>query len=152
LGDIGKKFGFDATDNGYIKFNKLRVPRFNMLMRFARVSSDGTFERVASEVLMYAAMLLMRGTLCLYGTFFLSISTTIAVRYSSVRRQTANTDGYVMLSISIIINSIGYFILFLLLFFVYQRRAKNNQLSNATVSTLSGTSSHLCVFVCWLDV
>lgn len=54
VGDIGKKFGFDATDNGYLKFDKLRIPRNNMLMQFARVTVDGKFERVGSELLMYA--------------------------------------------------------------------------------------------------
>jgi acyl-CoA oxidase len=54
LGDIGKKFGFDATDNGYLRFNQLRVPRFNMLMRFAHVTLEGNFERTGSELLMYA--------------------------------------------------------------------------------------------------
>ena len=93
VGDIGKKFGFDATDNGYVKFNKLRIPRFNMLMQFATVSPDGKFERVGSELLMYAAMLLMRAQLSEYASFFLSISTTIAIRYSCVRRQTANAEG-----------------------------------------------------------
>jgi acyl-CoA oxidase len=93
LGDIGRKFGFDTTDNAYVKFNKLRIPRINMLMRFAQVTEEGKFKRLASDVLMYAAMLLMRGTLCLYGTFFLTISSTIAIRYSAVRRQTNGTDG-----------------------------------------------------------
>jgi hypothetical protein len=50
IGDIGKKFGFDATDNGYIKFNRLRIPRNHMLMQFARVDPDGTFVRLGSEV------------------------------------------------------------------------------------------------------
>ena len=93
LGDIGRKFGFDSTDNAYLKFNKLRIPRSHMLMRFARVTPDGKFERLRSELLMYAAMLLMRGTLCLYGPFFLTISSTIAIRYSCVRRQTVNAQG-----------------------------------------------------------
>ncbi len=93
VGDIGKKFGFDATDNGYLKFNKLRIPRTNMLMQFARVTADGKFERLGNELLMYAAMLLMRGTLSLVGSFYLSMSTTIAIRYSCVRRQTPNADG-----------------------------------------------------------
>jgi hypothetical protein len=42
---------------------------------------------------MYATMLLMRGTLCLYGSFFLSLSSTIAIRYSCVRRQTVGAGG-----------------------------------------------------------
>ena len=94
IGDIGKKFGFDATDNGFVRFNKIRIPRFNMLMQFARVHADGRFERVGSELLMYAAMLLMRSQLPQYAAFFLSMSTTIAIRYSCVRRQTANMEGY----------------------------------------------------------
>ena len=64
-----------------------------MLMKFAEVHPDGKFERTANEILMYAAMLFMRGTLSMYGSFFLAISTTIAIRYSSVRRQTADADG-----------------------------------------------------------
>ena len=60
-----------------------------MLMRFAAVSADGVFERKASELLMYASMLLMRGVLCIFASLLLSISTTIAIRYSCVRRQTA---------------------------------------------------------------
>lgn len=93
LGDIGRKFGFDTTDNGYVKFNKLRIPRTNMLMRFAHVTEEGKFERLGNELLMYAAMLLMRGSLPLLASYYLSISTTIAIRYSCVRRQTANTEG-----------------------------------------------------------
>ncbi len=93
MGDIGKKFGFAAMDNSYIKFNRLRIPRMHMMMRFARVTPEGRFERLGSELMMYATMLLMRGTLCLYGSFFLSISCTIAIRYSCVRRQTVNAEG-----------------------------------------------------------
>ena len=67
----------------------------HMLMQFAHVTADGKFERVGSEILMYAAMLLMRGMLPLLGAFYLSVSTTIAIRYSCVRRQTPNTEGYI---------------------------------------------------------
>ena len=35
LGDIGTKFGFDTTDNGYLRFNKFRIPLNNMLMKTA---------------------------------------------------------------------------------------------------------------------
>lgn len=93
LGDIGKKFGFESHDNAFVKFNKMRIPRLHMLMRFARVTPEGKFERLSSELMMYAAMLLMRGTISLYGSFFLTISSTIAVRYSCVRRQTVNAEG-----------------------------------------------------------
>ena len=93
LGDIGKKAGYDVIDNGFIRFKQLRIPRFNMLMRFAEVTPNGEFRRLGSELIMYACMLIMRSTLCLFSSLLLSISTTIAVRYSCVRRQTANTNG-----------------------------------------------------------
>ena len=81
-------------DNGYLKFNKLRIPRTHMLMQFARVEPNGTFVRVGSEVLMYATMLMMRGTLSIMGAYYLKLSTIIAIRYSCVRRQTIGDKGY----------------------------------------------------------
>jgi acyl-CoA oxidase len=44
-GDIGKKFGFEAYDNGYVKFSQHRIPRFNMLMRYAYLDENGRFEK-----------------------------------------------------------------------------------------------------------
>ena len=40
VGDIGPKFGFAANDNGYLLLNNVRIPRENMLMRNAQVTSD----------------------------------------------------------------------------------------------------------------
>lgn len=38
VGDIGPKFGFDEVDNGYLKLDNIRIPRENMLMKYAKVS------------------------------------------------------------------------------------------------------------------
>lgn len=92
-GDIGKKGGFESHDNGYIKFNNVRIPLFNMLMKNAVVHPDGKFEKTGSELIMYACMLLLRAGLCSFGSTILSLSTTIAVRYGAVRRQTSNLEG-----------------------------------------------------------
>jgi len=37
VGDIGPKFGFDTIDNGFVHFNHVRIPRENMLMKYAQV-------------------------------------------------------------------------------------------------------------------
>lgn len=37
VGDIGPKFGYDEMDNGYLKMDNFRIPRENMLMKFAKV-------------------------------------------------------------------------------------------------------------------
>ena len=94
IGDIGRKAGYDPIDNGYIKFNNLKIPRNHMLMKFSNVSIDGKYEKTGNDHVMYAVMLIMRGVLCMFGSLLLTISTTIAIRYSCVRRQTADLDGY----------------------------------------------------------
>lgn len=93
VGDIGNKYGFDTQDNGYLKFNKLRIPLQNMLMRYAVVTPEGEFKRVGSEIMMYACMLLIRSIIVQLSTLSCCVTTTIAIRYSCVRRQTAGTDG-----------------------------------------------------------
>ena len=42
-GDIGPKMGYNAVDNGFLRFDHVRVARDAMLMKHARVSSDGTY-------------------------------------------------------------------------------------------------------------
>ncbi len=42
-GDIGPKFGYNSKDNGYMIFRNVRIPRNNMLKRFAEVDKDGKF-------------------------------------------------------------------------------------------------------------
>lgn len=40
VGDIGPKFGYDEMDNGYLKMDNYRIPRENMLMKYAQVYLD----------------------------------------------------------------------------------------------------------------
>ena len=37
VGDIGPKFGYEEMDNGYLKMDNYRIPRENMLMKYAQV-------------------------------------------------------------------------------------------------------------------
>lgn len=37
LGDINSKFGYENMDNGFLKFTHYRIPRTNMLMKYAQV-------------------------------------------------------------------------------------------------------------------
>jgi len=37
VGDIGMKLGYNSKDNGWLIFNSVRIPRTNMLCRFAYV-------------------------------------------------------------------------------------------------------------------
>jgi len=37
VGDIGPKFGYDTNDNGFLRFDHVRIPREHMLMKNAQV-------------------------------------------------------------------------------------------------------------------
>lgn len=37
IGEIGSKFGMNSTNNGYLAFDHVRIPRMNMLMKNAKV-------------------------------------------------------------------------------------------------------------------
>lgn len=41
LGDCGKKIGLEGVDNGFIIFNRVRIPRENLLNRFSNVTPAG---------------------------------------------------------------------------------------------------------------
>jgi len=43
IGDCGDKNGLHGVDNGFIAFNQVRIPRVNLLNRFADVLPDGTY-------------------------------------------------------------------------------------------------------------
>jgi acyl-CoA oxidase len=44
-GDIGPKIGYNNMDNGFAKFDNVRVPRRNMAMRFANVDEEGRYAK-----------------------------------------------------------------------------------------------------------
>jgi len=37
IGEIGGKLGMNSTNNGYLAFDNVRIPRMNMLMKNAQV-------------------------------------------------------------------------------------------------------------------
>lgn len=86
-----KTYGFYSKH--YVKFTNHRIPRFNMLMRYAYVDENGRFEKKGNEIVMYASMLVLRVHLSVAAALLLSMSITIAIRYSAVRRQTTNQEG-----------------------------------------------------------
>ena len=93
IGDIGPKFGYDEMDNGYLRFENVRIPRDSMLMRYSQVLPDGTFVRPKSDKLSYGTMVTVRAGLAYASFEWLSRAVTIAIRYSIVRRQTQNRPG-----------------------------------------------------------
>jgi len=52
-GDIGLKFGYSAKDNGWARFDHVRIPRENMLMGISHLDREGTFSIVGDPKVMY---------------------------------------------------------------------------------------------------
>ncbi|OCT60695.1 hypothetical protein XELAEV_18046716mg [Xenopus laevis] len=93
VGDIGPKFGYDETDNGFLKFDKVRIPRENMLMKYAKVEPDGTYVKPLSDKLTYGTMVFIRSMIVGDSARSLSRACTIAIRYSAVRHQSEIRAG-----------------------------------------------------------
>ncbi|XP_029456328.1 peroxisomal acyl-coenzyme A oxidase 1 isoform X1 [Rhinatrema bivittatum] len=93
VGDIGPKFGFDEIDNGFLKLDNIRIPRENMLMKYAKVETDGTYVKPVSDKLTYGTMVFIRSHIVGETARFLSKACTIAIRYSAVRHQSEMKPG-----------------------------------------------------------
>ncbi|XP_015587511.1 probable peroxisomal acyl-coenzyme A oxidase 1 [Cephus cinctus] len=87
IGEIGTKLGMNATNNGFLGFKSVRIPREHMLMKNSQVLEDGTYVKAPSDKLTYGTMMFVRVVLVRDIARYLSKAVTIAVRYSAVRRQ-----------------------------------------------------------------
>lgn len=90
--DCGEKLGLNGIDNGRLWFDQVRVPRENLLDRFAEVAADGTYSSpIASPGKRFFVMLgtLVGGrvSVALGGLSAAKSALTIAIRYGSDRRQ-----------------------------------------------------------------
>ncbi|XP_069553267.1 peroxisomal acyl-coenzyme A oxidase 1 isoform X2 [Brachyistius frenatus] len=93
VGDIGPKFGFSEVDNGFLKLENVRIPRENMLMKYAKVAPDGTYAKPPSAKLTYGTMVFIRSMIVGESARALAKACIIAIRYSSVRHQSEIRAG-----------------------------------------------------------
>lgn len=95
--DDGHKMGLNGVDNGRLWFDGVRVPRENLLNRFADVSEDGTYSsEIESPGRRFFTMLgtLVQGRVSVgaAGISASKVALTVAVRYALQRRQFEATD------------------------------------------------------------
>ena len=94
VGDIGPKFGYNTMDNGFLLFNKVKIPHQNMLARFSRVDpKTNKYMRPASPSLIYGTLTYVRSTIVQQAGSVLARGVTIATRYCAVRRQFQDRDA-----------------------------------------------------------
>ena len=65
VGDIGAKMGYNSMDNGYLSFDQVRIPKENLLCKFAGIDEEGNFEIKGDLRAIYMTMVKTR-TLLLY--------------------------------------------------------------------------------------
>jgi acyl-CoA oxidase len=94
VGDIGPKFGYNTMDNGFLLFNKVKIPHQNMLARFSRVDpKTNKYVRPLSPSLIYGTLTYVRSTIVQQAGSVLARGVTIATRYCAVRRQFQDRDA-----------------------------------------------------------
>ncbi|XP_030558337.1 probable peroxisomal acyl-coenzyme A oxidase 1 [Drosophila novamexicana] len=87
IGEIGKKLGMAAVNQGFLGLKNVRIPRTNMLMKYAKVDRDGTFTASPASKVTYLTMVFTRCLIVNLNSTLLLQAATIATRYSAVRRQ-----------------------------------------------------------------
>jgi acyl-CoA oxidase len=90
--DCGPKLGLDGVDNGRIWFDHVRIPRENLLNRYADVAADGTYSSpIDNPTKRFFTMLgtLIQGRISVSGASISAtkVALTIAIRRALNRRQ-----------------------------------------------------------------
>lgn len=95
VGDIGPKFGYNGVDNGFLRFDHVRLPRDHLLMKNAQVTPEGRYvpPPPGNEKAAYGTMVFVRATIVRDAGYALARAATIAARYCAVRRQTVSVPG-----------------------------------------------------------
>ncbi|KAJ6641355.1 putative peroxisomal acyl-coenzyme A oxidase 1 [Pseudolycoriella hygida] len=94
VGDIGVKIGFNCTNNGFLGMDNVRIPLKHMMMKNAEVLENGEYKKKNSGVLTYGTMTRIRAGLIIDLSHMTANAVTIAMRYSTVRRQcTMNSNS-----------------------------------------------------------
>lgn len=93
VGDIGTKLGYNAIDNGYLKFTACRVPRKALLSRFVNITKKGDFKMKANPRIIYQIMVQTRIQIVYGGSMVLHRAGMIAARYAVCRRQFQTIKG-----------------------------------------------------------
>ncbi|KAK1564965.1 hypothetical protein Q3G72_015821 [Acer saccharum] len=97
VGDIGMKFGngaYNTMDNGVLRFDHVRIPRDQMLMRVFQVTREGKVKQSnVPRQLVYGTMVFVRQTIVADASCAISRAVCIATRYSAVRRQFGSQNG-----------------------------------------------------------
>jgi len=89
IGEIGPKFDPEHNYIGYARFNRVRIPRFNLFAKNQQLTRDGKYIAAPPKLskFKYISMMSTRVTFVHMSASSLGKAATIAIRYSAVRHQ-----------------------------------------------------------------
>ncbi|OBT71134.1 hypothetical protein VF21_09555 [Pseudogymnoascus sp. 05NY08] len=94
VGDIGPKYGYAPMDNGYMLFDHHRIPHSAMLSRYSRVDRDTSeYTKPENPAVVYGSLTNARARIVMHARLVLARAVTVAVRYTSIRRQFKDKDS-----------------------------------------------------------
>ncbi|KAF8994920.1 peroxisomal oxidase [Cyathus striatus] len=79
--------GYAPTDNGFARFDHVRIPKENMLSQFSSVTDDGKYIQPPHAKLSYGGMLYIRANMIADAGWRMAKAATVSIRYATVRRQ-----------------------------------------------------------------
>ncbi len=96
--DDGEKIGLNGVDNGRLWFDGVRVPRANLLNRYAEVSADGTYSSAIENIdrrffTMLGTLIQGRVSVAGAGISASKVALAVAVKYANRRRQFGSPDS-----------------------------------------------------------
>lgn len=94
IGDIGPKYGYTSMDNGYMLFNNYRVPHSAMLAQYNKVDPEtGALTKTGHPAVVYGTLTNIRANIIMHARLILARAVTIAIRYTSIRKQFRDRDA-----------------------------------------------------------
>lgn len=92
IGDMGEKVALNGLDNGFIMFNKYRIPKVNLLSKIGNITSEGKYVTAYKDPkkklgASLGALSAGRVGIVSMAMQYLSHAVIIATRYSGVRKQ-----------------------------------------------------------------
>lgn len=99
VGDTGQKAGLLGIDNGWLEFDRVRIPRANLLDRFGTVTREGNYRGGVEDptALIQRCMSGGRIAIALGSLSAAKAGLTIAIRYSLRRRQFGKHEEHLLL-------------------------------------------------------
>ena len=92
-GDIGPKMGYNAVDNGFLRFDHVRVNRNAMMMKHSQVDENGVYHPPPVAKAAYGTMVFVRSDIVMNAALYMKKAVVIATRYNLVRRQSNPGSG-----------------------------------------------------------